>query len=411
MFTFFTKTWALFFGFAIISLAHGLQGTLLGVRAVFEGFSYISIGVVVAGYYVGFLCGSIVIPILLGRVGHIRVFAALASLASIAILLHSVFLDPFSWFIIRILTGISLSGIFIIMESWINDKSTNQTRGQMLSIYMIITFTFLGLGQFLLNLSEPAKVDLFILVSILLSFSLLPILLSISEAPSISPTKRFTFVELYAISPLGFFGAIFTGLAHSAIFGYGAVYATAKELSLFEISLFMVIVTSFGALFQWPIGYFSDRFDRRIILTSVTFVAAGLSIFIVASSYFSLILFFILLAIYSGMSLPMYSLVIAHTNDYLQPHEIVPASSAIAILVGIGAICGPILSSTFMKALGADGFFVYIFIVHGLLGLFGLYRMAKRAKPSDVESQYVPLPRNISPAGMELNPKAEPLDE
>jgi len=411
MFIFFTKTWALFFGFAIISLAHGLQGTLLGVRAVFEGFSYISIGVVVAGYYVGFLCGSIVIPILLGRVGHIRVFAALASLASIAILLHSVFLDPFSWFIIRILTGISLSGIFIIMESWINDKSTNQTRGQMLSIYMIITFTFLGLGQFLLNLSEPAKVDLFILVSILLSFSLLPILLSISEAPSISPTKRFTFVELYAISPLGFFGAIFTGLAHSAIFGYGAVYATAKELSLFEISLFMVIVTSFGALFQWPIGYFSDRFDRRIILTSVTFVAAGLSIFIVASSYFSLILFFILLAIYSGMSLPMYSLVIAHTNDYLQPHEIVPASSAIAILVGIGAICGPILSSTFMKALGADGFFVYIFIVHGLLGLFGLYRMAKRAKPSDVESQYVPLPRNISPAGMELNPKAEPLDE
>jgi len=411
MFAFYTKTWALFFGFAIICLAHGLQGTLLGVRAVFEGFSYISIGFVVAGYYVGFLCGSIIIPILLGRVGHIRVFAALASLASIAILLHSVFLDPFSWFVIRILTGISLSGIFVIMESWINDKSTNQTRGQMLSIYMIITFTFVGLGQLLLNLSEPAKVDLFILVSILLSFSLLPILLSISEAPNISPTNRFTFGELYAISPLGFYGAIFTGLAHSAIFGYGAVYAAAKEFSLFEISFFMVIVTSFGALFQWPIGYFSDRIDRRIILTSVTFIAAGLSIFIVVSSYFSLIIFFILLAVYSGMSLPMYSLVIAHTNDYLQPHEIVPASSAIAILVGIGAICGPILSSTFMKALGADGFFVYIFIVHGLLGLLGLYRMTKRAKPSDTKSQYVPLPRNISQAGMELNPKTEPLDE
>jgi len=281
----------------------------------------------------------------------------------------------------------------------------------MLSIYMIITFTFLGLGQFLLNLSDPAKVDLFILISILLSFALLPILLSISEAPSISTTKRFTFVELYAISPLGFFGAIFTGLAHSVIFGYGAVYATAKELSLFEISFFMVIVTSFGALFQWPVGYFSDRIDRRIILISITFIAAGLSILIVASSYFSLITFFILLAIYSGMSLPMHSLVIAHTNDYLQPHEIVPASSTIFTLIGIGAICGPILTSIFMKALGADGFFVYLIIVHGLLGLFGLYRMGKRTKPSDIKSQYVPLPHNISPAGMELNPKVKPFDE
>ncbi len=140
MFTFFTKTWALFFGFAIICLAHGLQGTLLGVRAILEGFSYITIGIIVAGYYVGFLFGSIIIPVLLGRVGHIRVFAALASLASISILLHSVFLDPFSWFFIRVLTGISLSGIYIIMESWINDKSTNKTRGQMLSIYMIIMF-------------------------------------------------------------------------------------------------------------------------------------------------------------------------------------------------------------------------------------------------------------------------------
>ena len=130
----------MFFGFAIISTAHGLQGTLLGIRAIVEGFSFVSTGFVVAGYYVGFLAGSILIPTLLQRVGHIRVFAALASLASIAILLHSVFLEPISWFFIRILTGISLSGIYVIMESWLNDKSTNKTRGKILSIYMIVTF-------------------------------------------------------------------------------------------------------------------------------------------------------------------------------------------------------------------------------------------------------------------------------
>ena len=406
-----TKTWALFFGFAIISLAHGLQGTLIGVRAIVEGFSFISTGFIVAGYYVGYLTGSIVIPIFLKRVGHIRVFAALASLASIAILLHSVFVEPYMWFFIRILTGISLAGIFVIMESWLNAKSTNETRGKILSIYMIVTFSFLGLGQFLLNLSDPAEVDLFILVSILLSFALLPILLSITEAPNITDSKKISLKELFVISPLGFVGAFFTGLAHSAILGYGAVFAASKGLGLFEISVFMVIVTSFGALFQWPIGYLSDKIDRRVILISVTLIASALSLFIVASSYISLIIFFILLAIYSGMSLPLYSLTIAHTNDFLQQDEIIGGTASMCILVGLGSICGPIAASLFMNAIGPDGFFVYLFIVHGLLGLFGLYRMAKRTKPMDLESQYTPLPRTISAAGMELTSIAEPLDD
>ena len=411
MITVLTKTWALFFGFALISLAHGLQGTLIGVRAIVEGFSFISTGFIVAGYYIGYLTGSIVIPILLKRVGHIRVFAALASLASIAILLHSVFIQPYMWFFIRILTGISLAGIFVIMESWLNAKSTNETRGKILSIYMIVTFSFLGFGQFLLNLSDPAEVDLFILVSILLSFALLPILLSITEAPNITDSKKISLKELFIISPLGFVGAFFTGLAHSAILGYGAVFAVAKGFGIFEISIFMVIVTSFGALFQWPIGYISDKIDRRIILIAVTLIASALSLFIVASSYISLIIFFLLLAIYAGMSLPMYSLVIAHTNDFLQQDEIIGASSAFAILVGLGSICGPITASFFMNIIGPDGFFVYLFIVHGLLGLFGLYRVAKRTKPIDLESQYTPLPRNISAAGMELTSITEPLDD
>ena len=389
------KTWALFFGFAIICLGHGLQGTLIGVRATLEGFSFVSTGIVVAGYYFGYLFGSILIPILLERVGHIRVFAALASLASIAILLHSIFIDPYSWFFIRILTGISLSGIYVIMESWLNEKSSNQSRGKILSIYMIITFLFVGLGQFLLNLSDPFKVDLFIMVSVLLSFSLIPILLSITEAPIFNNPKRLELKELFIISPLGFVGAVFIGLAHSALFGYGAVYATAKELSTFEISIFMVIVSSFGAIFQWPIGFLSDRFDRRIILIFVALIAAGLSIFIVISSYLSIIIFFIIVALFGGMSLPMYSLAIAHINDFLQPNEIVSASATFGILVGLGAIMGPIFASVFMKIAGPDGFFVYLFVVHLCLGLFGIYRMGKRVKPSDIESQYVPLPRNI----------------
>ena len=396
------NTWALFFGFALISIAHGLQGTLVGVRSVLEGFSYASTGFVIAGYYVGYLTGSIVIPIFLKRVGHIRVFAALASLASIAILLHSVFLDPVSWFFIRIMTGVSLSGIYVIMESWLNDKSNNQTRGKILSLYMVITFVFVGIGQLLLNLSNPIKVDLFILVSVLLSFSLLPILLSSTDQPDITNPKIFSLREFYAVSPLGFIGALFIGLSHSAVFGYGAIYATTRGLSILEVSIFMITITSFGALSQWPIGYISDRIDRRILLIGATLVASGLSILIVISSYVSLIIFLIFTAIFSSMCLPLYALALAHINDFLEQDEIVSASSLFTRLVGVGSILGPILVSNIMGLVGSNGFFVYLFFVHGILGLFGIYRMAKRAKPTDLESQYTPLPRNITPAGMEL---------
>ncbi len=411
MFTILQKTWALFFGFALISLAHGLQGTLIGVRSVIEEFTFVSAGLIIAGYYIGYLSGALTIPIFLQRVGHIRVFAALASLASIAILLHSVFLHPYSWFFIRIITGISLSGIYVIMESWLNNKANNETRGKLLSIYMIVTFVFVGLGQFLLNLSDPAKVDLFILVSILLSFSLLPILLSNTEQPTISDTKYFTLKEFYILSPLGFVSALMIGLAHSALFGFGAVYVSSKGFTLFEISVFMVSISSFGALAQWPIGYISDKIDRRIILIAITFIAAGLSIFIVISSYLSFILFIILSGIFSAMSLPMFSVAVAHVNDFLESNEIISASSTFNILIGVGSILGPILVSSSMTLVGPNGFFIYLFLVHGTLGLFGLYRMARRVKPRDLESQYIPLPRNISAAGMEMNPIVESNEE
>ena len=411
MFTVLQKTWALFFGFALISLGHGLQGTLIGVRSVLEGFSFLSAGLIIAGYYVGYLTGALTIPIFLQRVGHIRVFAALASLASIAILLHSVFVHPYSWMFIRILTGVSLSGIYVIMESWLNEKSTNQTRGQLLSVYMIITFVFVGAGQFLLNLGDPAKVDLFILVSILLSFALLPILLSSTEQPNSESPKYFSLKEFYLVSPLGFVGALATGLSHSAVFGYGAIYASSINLSIFEVSLYMTIITSAGALSQWPIGYISDRIDRRVILVGVSFIASGLSLFFIFANFMPLPLFLLITGLFSIACLPMYSLAVAHTNDFLQPNEIVSASATFGILIGIGSIIGPLVVSSFMEILGPVGFYIYLFIIHGLLGLFGLYRMTQRTKPRDLESQYNPLPRNISPAGMEMNPVTELTDD
>ena len=406
-----SKTWVLFLGFAIICLGHGLQGTLVGVRTVIENFSYIQTGIIITGYYIGYSAGSLIVPNLLKKVGHIRVFAALASLASIAILLHSVFILPYLWFVIRIITGISIAGIFVIMESWLNDKSSNDTRGNILSIYFIVTFTFIGLGSFLLNFGSPVNFDLFILVSILLSLALIPILLTTSNPPNFQNPKRLSFIELYKLSPLGLIGAFLTGLAHSAIFGLGAVYAKLNGFNNFEVSLFIVIITIFGALFQWPIGVISDKIDRRLVLILVTLLAAGISILIIIFSLLSSIILFILVGIYAGMSLPMYSLVIAHTNDYLKPDEIVAASSSLGVTVGLGAIFGPILSSYFMSIIGPNGLFVFLFFTHAILGLFGLYRLSVRSKPENIKSQYVPIPRTITPIGMELNPKADQDDD
>jgi len=173
----------------------------------------------------------------------------------------------------------------------------------------------------------------------------------------------------------------------------------------------MVSISSFGALAQWPIGYISDKIDRRVILIAITFIAAGLSIFIVISSYLSFILFIILSGIFSAMSLPMFSVAVAHVNDFLESNEIISASSTFNILIGVGSILGPVLVSGLMTLVGPNGFFIYLFLVHGTLGLFGLYRMARRVKPRDLESQYIPLPRNISAAGMEMNPVIEPTKE
>ena len=411
MLSFVSKTWVLFFGYAIICLGHGLQGTLVGVRAIIENFSFLQTGIIITGYYVGYLSGSLIIPHFLKKVGHIRVFAALASLASLAILLHSIFIIPIIWFFIRILTGISIAGIFVIMESWLNEKSTNSTRGSILSIYMIITFSFLGLGSFLLNISDPAKYDLFILVSVLLSFALIPILLTSTNAPNFENPKRIKFSELYQISPLGFVGALLIGFSHSALFGLGAVYAKGSGLTNFEVSLFIVIITIFGALFQWPIGLVSDKIDRRIILIIVSLIASVTCILILGASFISTLLVFFLLAFYSGMSLPTYSLAIAHTNDFIKPDEIVAVSAALAVLVGCGSVLGPLFASYFMSIFGPNGLFVFLFLTHLSLGLYGIYRMAIRSKPKNMESQYTPLPRTITPVGMELNPKAEIEDD
>jgi len=411
------NSWALFTGYFILMIAHGFQGNLLGVRTVIEEFNFIATGSIMSGYFVGYFSGANTIPKLVGKVGHIRVFAAFASMASLSILLHAVFVNPVIWTLGRFITGFSIVAIFIVMESWLNDRANNRTRGQLLSIYMFITLIGLSLGTLLLNFSSPEKYEPFILISLLLSSALIPILLTKRKPPKFKKLGYIDIRGLYKTSPLATVSMFCTGLIHSALFSLGAVYAAAMNFSIFEISLLLFLVTVFGGIFQWPIGYYSDKTDRRKIIIFCTFFAAlfcFLSIFASGTSLANMymatsvgtdkIMFFIYVALYAGMAIPMFTLNLAYVNDYISREKFVAAGGGMQIIFGLGAMAGPFLCSLIMSKLGNNGFFVYLLSFHIIIGLFGLYRITKRPYEDNPESTFTPLPRNITPLGIELDP-------
>jgi MFS family permease len=426
------NSWALFAGIGIILLANGLQGNLMGVRSVIENFSSLSTGILMSGYFVGYFVGSNLTPTLVSRVGHIRVFAAFASTASLSILIIATYVNPVVWTLGRFLTGLSLVSCYIVAESWLNDRANNRTRGKLLSIYMIINYFGLAFGALLLNFDDPQSYKPFVLVSILLSVALIPILLTKRPAPKFKKIGTLNLKELYNISPLGTVSSFCTGAIYSALFAMFAVYATKVNFTLFEISLLLFLTTITGAFFQGPVGYLSDKFNRRIViilcalsgglLCLLLIVVAGdklsninalhelLNVNILQS--FKLITyagknklyFFIIITIYTGITLCIFSLNLAHTNDFVPKEKFVAAGGGLQFVFGLGAMGGPFLCSIAMDKLGPNGYFIYLFVFHVIIVLFGLYRMAVRKVAENPDNTFTSLPRNITPAGIELEP-------
>ena len=414
------NSWALFLGMGFLMMAYGYQSSLLGVRAVQEQFSLTATGFMMSGYFVGYFIGAITIPNLISRVGHIRVFAAFASLASLVILVHSVFINPFVWFLLRVLTGISMVCIYTVAESWLNDRSSNKNRGSVLSIYMVIMYGSMGIGMFLLNFSSPENYEPFILVSIITSVALIPILLTKKKPPTFKKIKGMPLKELYEASPFGMVSALFYGTIQSALFTLLAVYAAQMNFTIFQISLVTFLLAISGAVSQYPIGKLSDMLDRRKVIIISTFAASFFALFAIISSgqmYLPGELatnkkwFFIFLILFSCCSLPMFSLICAHTNDYIPKEKFVAAGAGIQFTFGLGAMSGPFLCSIFMNIVGSNGFFVFLLFFHALIGVFGLYRMRVRETVDNPDSKFVAMPSTITPAGIELNPITEPIEE
>ncbi len=414
------NSWALFLGMGFIMMAYGFQGSLLGVRAVQEEFSLTATGFMMSGYFIGYFIGAATIPNIISRVGHIRVFAAFASLASLIILVHSILIHPFIWFLLRVLTGISMVCIYTVAESWLNDRSSNKNRGSVLSIYMVILYGSMGIGMFLLNFSAPKNFQPFILISVITSAALIPILLTKKKPPTFKKINVMSFSELYKSSPFGMVSSFFYGTIQSALFTLLAVYATSMNFTILEISIVTFLLAISGAIAQFPIGKISDIFDRRKVIIASTFGAAIfalITIFVSGQMYLpdglatSKSWFYIFFILFSFCSLPMFSLILAHTNDYITKDKFVAAGAGLQFTFGLGAMSGPFLCSIFMDLVGSNGFFVFIFFFHSLIGVFGIYRMRIRKTIENPDSQFVAMPQTITPAGIELNPVTEPIED
>lgn len=377
MLTVLRNSWALLLGVMLLMLGNGLQGTLLGVRGKIEGFSAIEMSYVMSAYYLGFLFGSKMTPDMIRRVGHVRVFAALGSVISAVLVLYPVAPDWMLWVAMRVAIGFSFVGVYITAESWLNASATNETRGQALSAYMMMQMLGIMASQALLNFRDPGGFDLFIISSVLVSLAFTPILLSAGQAPPFERIAAMPMRRLFAASPLSCVGIFLIGGVFAAQFGMASVWASEVGLSVRNLSLFVGAIYLGGLVLQYPVGWASDRLDRRQMIMGlaavgalVTFAAAVLPWtlpFLIAVAFLS-----------GGVTNPLYSLLVAYANDYLDGPEMAGASAGLMFINGLGAIGGPLATGWFMHQFGSEGYFLFMAALFAGIAFYAVWRMSRR---------------------------------
>ena len=368
-------TWGLFVGLALIMLAGGLFGTLLGVRSERTGQPTVVTGLISASYYVGFLVGSRATLRGLGRVGHIRVYSALASLLSAAMIGVGIADSPVAWAMLRLVTGLCTAGLYVVAESWLNDLATNANRGRLLAVYGVVTVAFFGVGQVAIFTFNPLAVTGFAVAAIITSLAVAPVALSEAAiAPNLEEAEHISLRELAKVVPTGVFSAVLVGVAHGGVSGMAAVYATRVGLSRAHIGLFVALPSLGGVLLQWPVSAASDDVDRRAVgLASAMGAAcvAGLLLLVSPDRPTA----FVLICLLGGLSYPLYSIAAAYTNDWVEPENLNAAASQLVTLYGMGAVVGPFAVAGAMIVFGPTGFFWALIGLHGAIALFFCYRM------------------------------------
>jgi MFS family permease len=392
-----TATWPLLLGMGVLMLGAGLQGTLLGLRATLEGFPTPVTGIIMSCYYVGYLLGTSAAPRMIRQIGHIRVFAALAAVASATILVQAAFVQSFIWAVMRFSTGVCLAGIYVVAESWLNDRANKTNRGRLLALYMVVLYVGLGAAQFLLLLANPSTSTPFMLVSVLICLSMVPIAVSAQHVPEPAIPKKVRYAELYRNSPLGVVAVSASGMISAIIFSMGPVYARLSGLGNRGIATFMAVSILSAVLTQYPVGRLSDRTDRRTIIAAVCTLATIVAACIVLFSHMPRLVFLLLSGLFSGFALTLYSLSVSHVNDKLEPAQMVAASSALLRLNGGAAAVGPVLAGSLMAGFGPAAYFATLGTLTGTLTIYDLWRKSRRKPvPQELKGPFI----NVQPQGM-----------
>ena len=371
---------ALLISVSILLAGQGLQGTLLPVRASLEDFPTLAIGIMGAAYFLGFTLGCLRGGDLVQRVGHVRVFLAMTALASAAPLLHGLILQPVAWGLLRALTGFCFAVLYIVIESWLNERSTNENRGLVFSVYVMITLTVLAAGQMMTLLYDPAGLELFLIASVLVSLGAIPVALSLSPSPEQPTSVELDMHRLFRISPAGTIGCLTVGLANGAFWSLAPVFTAGISDDTSLAAWFMTAAVAGGAIAQWPLGFVSDKFGRRkVILGAALFgvaIAAGAVMFGNELGFWAVNL---LGVGWGAVAFPLYAVSVAHANDFAEPEDYVMVSSGLLLMYGLGAIIGAFVASMFMSTIGALGLFGFTAIVHFSLSLYVVHRMLQRS--------------------------------
>ncbi len=394
-------SWALLLGILLLMVGNGLQGTLLGIRGGIEGFSTLEMSIIMSAYFAGFFGGSRLTPGLIRRVGHVRVFAALGSFISAVLILFPTITEPWAWVILRVIIGFCFSGVYVTAESWLNNAASNENRGKALSLYMMVQMLGVVSAQGLLVFGDPSGFVLFVIPSVLVSIAFAPILLSVNPTPAFETAKPLSLRALYTVSPLGCVGLFLLGGVFSAQFGMSAVYATEIGLSVGQISIFVASIYTGAVVLQYPIGWMSDRMDRRRLIMIVSLLGgfAALAAMTFATSFAVLLGVAFLVG---GMSNPLYSLLIAYTNDFLDTTDMAAASGGLVFITGMGAIAGPLIAGWLMGQVGDGGYWLMMAILMMSISAYAAYRMTQRlAPPVDETGAYIKVLPSASHVALE----------
>lgn len=404
------RTWALMLGILLLMIGNGLQGTLLGVRGTMESIDASWMGFIMSAYFIGFLGGSRVTPVLLRRVGHVRVFAALGSLVSAAFILYAAFVNPYFWLAMRLVVGFCFSGLYVVAESWINDMSSNETRGQALSLYILMQMVGVVTGQMLLNVADPSGYALFVLISVLVSISFAPILLSVTPTPVFTSARPMSLRELLEASPLGCVGMFLLGGIFSALLGMSSIYGAQQGFSVKEISWFVTAIFVGGMVMQYPLGWMSDRMDRRTLIIFITAAATASGI---AGMLGDSIWWFMAVAFCLGATTnPLYPLLLAYTNDHLSTEQMASASGGLMFINGVGAMGGPMLVGFLINNVGPYGFFLFITVLAAMICAYSIYRVTRReAVAVEDTHHYIPVTATATSVAVEMATAAAAEDE